>query len=87
MRGLGAILDHILIFLPVYSNKPLQVKNSKPERATSVYSFHGVFSEMNTFITALARIKNIRLTDHTVSKTYRSVNGIFDFLMTFSFLI
>ena len=40
MRGLGAILDHILIFLPLYSNQPLDAKKMIDGRGFGGISGH-----------------------------------------------
>ena len=61
------------------------------EFKTRANNFHVLVSRRflreEYFYNGFERIKNVSPADHTVSKTYRSENGIFDFLMTFSFLI
>ena len=48
-----------------------------PERATSMRSCHGVFTDQFTFRTVLARILNIFYIPKPVSKTYRPKKDIF----------
>ena len=57
-----------------------------PERATSMRSCHGVFTDQFIFRTVLARVLNIFKFQKPVSKTYRPKNVIFFcLLITFSF--
>ena len=56
-----------------------------PERATSMRSSHGVFTDQYIFRTVLARVLNIFKFQKSVSKTYRSKNVIFCLFIRFSF--